>query len=179
MQERVSTPSTENGRQVARRKLIRSAGLGGLGLALLGVGAACGGEKDESSSAEAGQPVTPRVQAYAIKLGEAKFLEEVDGKDELVAEGHRWEPAILVAFKGDKVVLEVKNPRKNIHSFQIPAFEVDTGVLIPRTGTKTVEFVANKAGVFEFGCGSKFDGAKQVCDPDHDFMVGHLVVLNA
>ncbi len=164
-------------RTVSRRVAMRGVGLAGLSLAALGVGAACGGDDESApaSPAASGQ----RVQTFTIELGEGEVLEEVNGKDEVVGEYHRWAPNMLVAFKGDKVVLQVKNPRKNVHSLEIPAFSVNTGKLEPRTGVATVEFTADKAGVFMFGCGSDFDEAKKSCDPDHKAMIGHLMVLNA
>jgi hypothetical protein len=178
MEEMAKTTNSEEPRPaVSRRNVLRNAALGGLGLAALGVGAACGG--DEESAPASGQPSQARVQNFAVELGEGEIVGDVNGKEEIIGDLHRWEPAVLVAFKGDKIVLQVKNPRKHVHSFQLPAFEVDTGPLEPRTGTKTVEFVAERAGTFAFGCGAKFDEAKGICDPDHARMVGHLLVLNA
>lgn len=84
---------------------------------------------------------------------------------------------MLVAFTGETVVLNVGNPRKRKHSLVIEAFNVDTGELEPRTGKKTVRFVASKAGVFEYKCGLKEDPAKGWCDPDHKYQVGNLIVL--
>lgn len=121
--------------------------------------------------------VAPKTQRFDVVVGEAKYIVEVEGKDVLGPEGHRFEPPVLVVQKGDHVVITVKNLRKHVHSFVLPAFGVDTGPLDPRTGTKTVEFDASKAGVFIFRCGIAFDEATGHCDPDHEFMVGWLVVL--
>lgn len=118
-----------------------------------------------------------KTQQFDVVIGEAKYLVEVEGKDVLGPEGHRFEPPVLVVHKGDHVVITVKNLRKNIHSLVLPAFGVDTGPLDPRTGTAKVEFDANNAGVFKFFCGIAFDEASGACDPDHDFIVGWLVVL--
>ena len=120
----------------------------------------------------------PATQTYEIILGEGQVLEEVGGKDQLTGEYHRWEPPVLVANKGDKIVLKVKNPRKNVHSLSIPGYGQDTGPLAPRTGEKTLEFTADRAGVFTWACATVFDEAKGDCDPDHANMVGHLVVLS-
>lgn len=81
------------------------------------------------------------------------------------------------ARSGDKVKLTVSNPRKNIHSLAIPAFKVDTGPVVPRTGKATVEFAADKAGIYVFMCNSQPDQAKGICDPDHKFQTGSLIVL--
>ncbi len=117
------------------------------------------------------------TRTFGIVMGEGKVVVEVGGKDELGGEFHRWEPPVLVAFRGDRVILNVGNPRKRKHSLVIEAFNVDTGELEPRTGKKTVRFVADKSGVFEYQCGLKPDEAKGWCDPDHKYQVGHLIVL--
>jgi len=121
--------------------------------------------------------LTPATQNLEIFLGEGETIEEVEGKDVLTGEFHRWEPNTLVVHKGDKVVLKIKNPRKNIHSFALPAYGIDTGPLEPRSGEKTVEFVADKAGVFQFMCNTAPNPDKGECDPDHAAMVGYLLVL--
>ncbi len=171
-------------RVVTRRKVVTSAAVGGLGLAALGVGAACG-DDDENATAAGGGAAgagaaarVPVTQKFTIQLGEGKIVADVAGKAQIVGDLHRWEPPVLIAFKGDKITLEVKNPRKHIHSLVIPAFKVDTGTLEPRTGTKTVEFTVDQAGVFPMNCGVGFDEGKLECDPDHAQMVAHFIVLN-
>lgn len=118
-----------------------------------------------------------KTQQFDVVIGEAKYLVEVEGKDVLGSEGHRFEPPVLVVHKGDHVVITVKNPGDRTHSFVLAAFGVDTGALDPGTGTGRVEFDANKAGVFRFNCGIAYDEASGRCEPDHEFMVGWLVVL--
>ncbi len=105
----------------------------------------------------------PATQTFEIILGEGEVIEEVGGKDQLTGEFHRWEPPVLVVNKGDKVVLKVKNPRKHVHSLGIPGYGQDTGPLAGRTGEKTLEFTADKAGVFPFMCTVPFDEAKGNC----------------
>jgi len=77
-------------------------------------------------------------------------------------------------------VLNVSNPRSGSHSLVLTAFAVDTGLLVARTGKKTVEFTADKAGVFKFVCATSYDPKKSPrdCDPDHGAMVGYLIVLD-
>lgn len=118
------------------------------------------------------------TRTFDIVMGEGKVVVEVGGKDELGGEFHRWEPAVLVAFTGDTVVLNVGNPRKRKHSLVIEAFKVDTGELAPRTGKKTVRFTASKPGVYQITCGLKPEDGKDWCDPDHKYQVGHLIVLD-
>ena len=129
--------------------------------------------------------LTPTVQKFRIELGEGEIIQEVEGKDQLTGEYHRWEPDTLVVKKGDTVELTVVNPRKNIHSFVLSDFNIDTGAILGRNQepdiakrTVTVKFVADKAGVFKFLCGMAFDEAKLQCDPDHARMVGYLIVLD-
>jgi plastocyanin domain-containing protein len=118
-----------------------------------------------------------KVQQFDVAIGEIKLLEEVEGKDVLGPEGHTIEPPVLVVHKGDHVIIRVMNLRKNTHSLVLPDFGVDTGVLAPRKGIATVEFDADKAGVFQFSCGIPYDEDIGACDPDHDFIKGWLVVL--
>ena len=118
-------------------------------------------------------------QNLSIRLGEGKVIGEVDGADEITGEFHRWEPAVLVVFEGDEVVLTVENPRSKYHSFVLPEFGVATPKLEPRGGTATVEFTADKAGVFQYVCGVPFsrEGGATDCNEDHQRQVGYLIVL--
>ncbi len=122
-------------------------------------------------------PDAQRTQQLSVKLGEGEVLAEVNGEDVLTGEYHRWEPNILVVHKGDNVALTVMNPRKHIHSFLLPDYNLDTGPLEPRTGEVTLEFIADKAGVFQWICNIPPDAADGECDPDHGTMVGYLIVL--
>lgn len=62
-------------------------------------------------------------------------------------------PSVLAVSKGEKVSVTVIN---NIpgdppnHGFAIPAFEVET--VVNRGEKKTVEFTADKAGIFDIRC---------------------------
>lgn len=106
------------------------------------------------TSAGGSKPVT---QNLSIMMGEGTMIHELEnGEEELTGEFHRWEPAVLVVHKGDLVVLTVTNPRSHAHSFILPEFGVATPRLEPRGGTATVEFIADKAGVFQFACGLPF-----------------------
>lgn len=122
--------------------------------------------------------VAPKTQNITVIMGEGEVIEEIDGKETLTGEFHRWEPDVIVVRKGDTVILNVRNPRSHAHSLVLTAFEADTGVLAPRGGAKTVQFVANKAGVFEYRCGLPPDEALGYCDPDHRRQVGYLIVLD-
>ena len=136
-------------------------------LIALGVVAACGQTQE-----------VQKTQNLTLFMGEGEVIAEVEGVDVLTGEFHRWEPGVLVVHKGDKVALTVKNPRKNIHSFYLPDYNLDTGPLTPRTGEATLEFTADQAGVFQWLCHIPPDPAEGECDPDHEAMVGYLIVLD-
>ena len=62
-------------------------------------------------------------------------------------------PSTLVVHKGDAVKIKVINNIKSEppnHGFAIPDFKVEE--VVNRGETKTVEFTADKAGVFEIKC---------------------------
>lgn len=62
-----------------------------------------------------GSTAAPAVtRTFNIALGEARVVEEVGGKDELGGTFHRWEPPVLVAFRGDTIALNVGNPFRRI-----------------------------------------------------------------
>jgi len=119
-----------------------------------------------------------QAQNLTVFMGEGEVIAEVDGVDVLTGEFHRWEPGTLVVHKGDHVVLTVQNPRKNIHSFFLPGYNLDSGPLTARTGEATLEFTADQAGVFQWICNIPPDLAEGECDPDHATMVGYLIVLD-
>jgi len=64
-----------------------------------------------------------------------------------------WLPATLIVHKGDKVKIKLINNVKgdpNQHGYKIAAFNVET--VVTRGEPATVEFVADKAGVFPITC---------------------------
>jgi len=64
-----------------------------------------------------------------------------------------WLPATLVVHKGDKVKIKLINNVKtdpNQHGYKIAAFNVES--VVTRGETQTVEFVADKVGVFPITC---------------------------
>ncbi len=154
----------------------------------------------------------PVTRDFSIVVGEGKIVtvhgheaEEVDGEHddeeadighddeeiemngeaeeiEIVGSFHRWEPAVLMAYKGDTIRLEVTNLRGSAHSFMLKEFLVDTGSLQPRGGTAIVEFTVDKAGIFQFVCGLEYEDEETGeltgdCAPDHKQMVGYFIVL--
>lgn len=127
-------------------------------------------------------PMSPaaaaKVQRYNLIMGEGEVVGEVAGKEQIIGEFHRWEPPVLVAFRGDTVLINVTNPRKHTHSLVIPDYRISTKVLAPRGGSERVRFVASKTGTFQFVCGIPHDEAAGSCDLDHARMTGYLIVLD-
>ena len=62
-----------------------------------------------------------------------------------------WLPGEITVTKGTKVTLKlVNNTPSGDHGFQIPAFGV--AAVVKKGEPATVEFTADKAGVFPFSC---------------------------
>ncbi len=136
------------------------------------------------SQASGSEPVT---RDFNIIMGEGEIVSEHEHEgeevQEIVGEFHRWEPAVLIAFKGDTIRLNVENPRGSTHSLILDEFLVDTELLEIRGGTKTVEFVVDKAGIFQYACGLEWEDEDTgeltgECDADHKRMVGYFIVLD-
>jgi hypothetical protein len=123
----------------------------------------------------------PQTRTFDISLEEVKFYAEVENEegaeDAALVELHQWSPNFLVVNEGDTVVLNISNPRKHTHTFSIPELGVNTKVLEARTGSETIQFVADKAGMFTFACGLPYNAAAGQCDPDHSMMTGTLIVV--
>ena len=109
--------------------------------------------------------------------GEEEIIDEHEGEEALIGEFHRWEPAVLMAFTGDTIILTVTNPHPNAHSFMLPKFGVITPLLEPQVGTAVVEFTVDEAGIFQFACGLPHDHEAGNCGSDHESMVGYFIVL--
>jgi plastocyanin len=95
----------------------------------------------------------------------------------MVGKLNTWRPRNIYVFLGDTIVLTVENQAEHHHSLVLPEFGVDTGELAPYTGEKTVTFVVDKNGVFEYKCGVAYESQTGKCDPDHDYQVGYLQIL--
>jgi heme/copper-type cytochrome/quinol oxidase subunit 2 len=122
----------------------------------------------------------PQTRTFDIILDEIEFFAEVENEGQestALVELHQWNPNLIVVNEGDTIVLNISNPRKHTHTFSIPEFGVSTKVLEPRTGSETVQFVADKAGIFTFSCGLPYNTASGQCDPDHSMMTGTLIVI--
>jgi nitrosocyanin len=61
-----------------------------------------------------------------------------------------WEPASLVARKGDTVALKLINRHADEHGYEIAAFNVKE--VVEGNKSKDVSFTASKAGIFPIKC---------------------------
>ena len=103
----------------------------------------------------------------------AAWASQVNGVEEVrtidvIASRFKFEPSIITVAQGDRIRLRLHSADRD-HRFAIKGFRVKA--LIPKTGTAvTVEFVADRAGTFEFTCA-------EYCGTGHGAMKGKLVVL--
>jgi cytochrome c oxidase subunit 2 len=94
-------------------------------------------------------------------------VEDVTSVD-ITASRFQFDPATITVAQGDRVRLRLHSTDRS-HAFAIKAFRVKA--LIPKAGEAvTVEFVADRAGSFDFTCA-------EYCGTGHGGMKGRLVVL--
>ncbi|HYA35036.1 MAG TPA: cupredoxin domain-containing protein [Candidatus Binataceae bacterium] len=93
-----------------------------------------------SRAADAPAPAAANEKDFtlvAVMLGDSKF----------------WLPSTIVVNEGDKVKLTLRNEipgEANQHGFSIPEYHIEE--VVTRGTPKTVEFVADKPGVFNYVC---------------------------
>ena len=146
----------------------------------------------------------PTTRHFTITVGERFIVTGVNSSSGLSApidtppadeegvtgEYVTFEPDVLVCNVGDTVVLTIKNPRGGDHSFSIEAAPGDfsgttsSGVIQGRAnsanplGTEaSISFTCGKAGVYVFRCMIAYDDANNKCHPDHESIMGHLIVM--
>ena len=108
-----------------------------------------------------------------VATAAAAWASQVNGVEEVrtidvIASNFKFEPSIISIAQGEKVRLRLRSADRN-HHFAIKGFRVKA--LIPKTGEAvTVDFVADRAGTFEFTCA-------EYCGTGHSGMKGRLVVL--
>lgn len=151
---------------------------------MMGPGMMMGGVSTSPSSASVSDlqtSVEPQTRTFDVILDEVEFYAEVEneeGQEEIAfVELHQWNPNLILVNEGDTVILNISNPRKHTHTFSIPELGINTKVLESRTGSETIQFVADKPGVFTFACGLPYNSVAGQCDPDHSMMTGTLIVL--
>ncbi len=87
---------------------------------------------------------------------------------QVTASRYKFEPEILQVTEGDRVRLTLHSTDTQ-HGFTIKKLNVK--VAVPKTGEPvTVEFVAGKAGTYEFKC-------SEYCGSGHGRMKGQIVVM--
>ena len=103
------------------------------------------------------------MSARQVK-GDVEDVKTVD----VTASRFQFDPATITVTEGDRVRLRLHSMDRD-HAFAIKAFRVKA--LIPRAGEAiTVEFVADRAGSFDFTCA-------EYCGTGHGRMKGRLVVV--
>lgn len=95
------------------------------------------------------------------------------------AKHHFYNPQMIVARRGDTIRLRVMNQSLFSHAIVIEGYGVRTGVLPggPK-GQEVISLVAERGGVFPYRCYIPFDPRTGSCSPDHETMVGYLIVLD-
>lgn len=110
------------------------------------------------------------VSATAAGAWAGQVNDEVDRVKtiDVTASQFRFEPGTISVVEGDTVRLRLRSADRT-HGIGIKAFRVKA--LIPKVGgAVTVEFVADRAGSFDFTCA-------EYCGTGHAAMKGSLVVL--
>jgi len=106
------------------------------------------GSANRSAMAQAAAPA-PAPAAAPDEPGTRSFTVaavEIDG-------AKFWLPSVLAVDQGDKVKLTLKNlvpGAENTHGFTIPAYNI--AEVVTRGQPKTISFVADKPGVFQYFC---------------------------
>ena len=119
------------------------------------------------ANAEPGAPATVDLSLVITGLGAA-------GEP---ATHHFYNPQMVVVRRGDTVRLRVLNLSFASHAIQYEGQNARTKILFGGEG-ETISFVANKGGMFPYRCYIPHDPATGACSPDHETMVGYLVVLD-
>lgn len=92
------------------------------------------------------------------------------------AVSHLYDPQMLVARRGDTVHMRVLNQSHFRHGIEVVGLGARTGEL-NGGASETLSFTANEPGLFTYRCYLPYDPATGTCSPDHETMVGHLVVI--
>ena len=90
---------------------------------------------------------------------------------------HRWYPTMMVVRRGDTVELDIGNPDKFNHKFELTGYNRSSEKLRPGD-TASIRFVADQTGVFQYRCALPHNPATGDCTPDHDLMLGYLIVTD-
>ena len=109
--------------------------------------ASIAGAQTPPAAAGAAAPANPLPE---MVNGVRKFTEV----SVLIGETKFWLPSTIVVNEGDKVEITLKNQvpgaQNNQHGFAIPAYGIEK--IVTAGKPEKVEFTADKAGLFVFGC---------------------------
>jgi cytochrome c oxidase subunit 2 len=83
-----------------------------------------------------------------------------------ITEAGGFKPNLIVVERGQKIRIVVES-MDVVHGFAIPSLGINS--LVDVGGKRVIEFVAEKRGVYFFGCSIR-------CSPYHFFMGGIIVV---
>lgn len=98
----------------------------------------------------------PEGKGYELKAPNAESRWEVST--------YRWDPNQIIVNQGDEVTLEILGVNGDEHPTVIEGYDIS--FTVKRGQLSTVTFTADKAGVFEFRCGTH-----------QPSMIGELIVL--
>jgi len=90
---------------------------------------------------------------------------------------HLFDPQMMVVRGGDTVRMRVMNQSLWSHGIEIVGLGVRTKPLAGGEADE-VTFTPERSGIFEYRCYIPYDPRTGACSPDHDKMIGHIVVLD-
>lgn len=94
------------------------------------------------------------------------------------ATSHLYDPQMMVVRRGDTVRMRVMNQSLFSHATEIVGLGVRTKALAGGEADE-LTFTPTRTGIFEYRCVLPYNPATGTCSPDHDTMIGHLVVIDA
>ena len=127
--------------------------------------------------AGAAAALEPATRVFALTIQDVRITDP-DDHGSIIGNYRRWMPEVLFAYKGDTVHLNVVNADSTWHTLRVPDFgDIQTEPLAPDGGNAEISFVADKAGVFPYRCGLRYNAEENHCTGDHPRQIGYLVVL--
>ena len=88
---------------------------------------------------------------------------------------HLYDPQMMVVRSGDTVRMRVMNQSLWSHGIEFVGLGVRTKPLAGGEADE-VTFTPDRPGIFEYRCYIPYDPKAGACSPDHDKMIGHIVV---
>lgn len=91
---------------------------------------------------------------------------------------HLYDPQMMVVRRGDTVRMRVMNQSLWSHGIEIVGLDVRTKPLAGGQADE-VTFTPDRPGIFEYRCYIPYDPKTGACSPDHEKMIGHIIVLDS